>query len=291
MKKNWIKGIIGTVTVLALAACGGQTGTEDSTGNMNEENSLTESVVSSGKDKVADIQEKGQIVMATTADYPPYEWHLIKDGKDEVVGFEVDIAKAIADELGVELVIKDMDFEGLIPALSTGKVDMVLAGMNPTPKRAESVDFTDIYISQNDVVLIRKEDADKFTTKESLKDAKWATQKSTIQEDFLKEEFADNYLQSVGKWGTAILSLNTKKVDAILMVDNVANRYASENEKLMVADFDIESTPNEAAIAVAKNNEEFLDTLNGILDEMKESGEIDQLILDNVQLMEENTAE
>lgn len=291
MKKNWIKGIIGTVTVLALAACGGQTGTEDSTGNMNEENSLTESVGSSGKDKVADIQEKGQIVMATTADYPPYEWHLIKDGKDEVVGFEVDIAKAIADELGVELVIKDMDFEGLIPALSTGKVDMVLAGMNPTPKRAESVDFTDIYISQNDVVLIRKEDADKFTTKESLKDAKWATQKSTIQEDFLKEEFADNYLQSVGKWGTAILSLNTKKVDAILMVDNVANRYASENEKLMVADFDIESTPNEAAIAVAKNNEEFLDTLNGILDEMKESGEIDQLILDNVQLMEENTAE
>ena len=291
MKKNWIKGIIGTVTVLALAACGGQTGTEDSTGNMNEENSLTESVGSSGKDKVADIQEKGQIVMATTADYPPYEWHLIKDGKDEVVGFEVDIAKAIADELGVELVIKDMDFEGLIPALSTGKVDMVLAGMNPTPKRAESVDFTDIYISQNDVVLIRKEDADKFTTKESLKDAKWATQKSTIQEDFLKEEFADNYLQSVGKWGTAILSLNTKKVDAILMVDNVANRYASENEKLMVADFDIESTPNEAAIAVAKNNKEFLDTLNGILDEMKESGEIDQLILDNVQLMEENTAE
>ena len=291
MKKNWIKGIIGTVTVLALAACGGQTGTEDSTGNMNEENSLTESVGSSGKDKVADIQEKGQIVMATTADYPPYEWHLIKDGKDEVVGFEVDIAKAIADELGVELVIKDMDFEGLIPALSTGKVDMVLAGMNPTPKRAESVDFTDIYISQNDVVLIRKEDADKFTTKESLKDAKWATQKSTIQEDFLKEEFADDYLQSVGKWGTAILSLNTKKVDAILMVDNVANRYASENEKLMVADFDIESTPNEAAIAVAKNNEEFLDTLNGILDEMKESGEIDQLILDNVQLMEENTAE
>lgn len=290
MKKNWLKGIIGAVTVLTLAACGGQTGAGGAAQSDGSANSTTESVAG-GKDKLAEIQAKGELVMATTADYPPYEWHLIKDGKDEVVGFEIDIAKAVAEELGVTLSIKDMDFDGLIPALSTGKVDMVLAGMNPTPKRAESVDFTDIYISQNDVVLIRKEDADKYNSKESLKDAKWATQKSTIQEDFLKEEFADSYLQSVGKWGTAILSLNTGKVDAILMVDNVANRYAKENDKLMVANLDIESTPNEAAIAVAKNNEAFLTKLDEILDGMKESGKIDQLILDNVQLMEENSAE
>lgn len=290
MKKNWIKGIIGTISVLALAACGGETGTGDSSEVVGSTDSSTE-VVLTDDSKLADIQEKGELVMATTADYPPYEWHLVKDGKDEIVGFEIDIARAIAEELGVELVVKDMDFNGLIPALSTGKVDIVLAGMNPTPKRAESVDFTDIYISQKDVVLIRKEDADKYTSKESLKDAKWATQKSTIQEEFIQEEFADSYLQSVGKWGTAILSLNTKKVDAILMVDNTAGRYAEENDGLMIAELDIESTPNEAAVAVAKNNGSLLEKVNEIIDEMKASGEIDQLILDNVQLMEENTIE
>lgn len=290
MKKNWIKGILGTMSILALAACGGETGTGDSSEGMGSANSETE-VVLTDDSKLADIQEKGELVMATTADYPPYEWHLVKDGKDEIVGFEIDIAKAIADEIGVELVIKDMDFDGLIPALTTGKVDIVLAGMNPTPKRAESVDFTDVYISQKDVVLIRKEDADKYTSKESLADAKWATQKSTIQEDFIKEEFADSYLQSVGKWGTAILSLNSKKVDAILMVDNTAGRYADENENLMIAELDIESSPNEAAVAVAKNNGSLLAKVNEIIDEMKASGDIDQLISDNVQLMEENTIE
>lgn len=290
MKKNWIKGIIGTISVLTLAACGGETGTSDSSQSISSAESESE-VVLMDDSKLADIQEKGELIMATTADYPPYEWHLVKDGKDEIVGFEIDIAKAIAEKIGVELVVKDMDFDGLIPALTAGKVDIVLAGMNPTPKRAESVDFTDVYISQKDVVLIRKEDADKYTSKESLKDAKWATQKSTIQEEFIQKEFPDSYLQSVGKWGTAILSLNTKKVDAILMVDNTASRYADENENLMIAELDIESTPNEAAVAVAKNNGSLLMKVNEIIDEMKESGDIDQLISENVQLMEDNTIE
>lgn len=283
MKKNWIKGLVGLVSIAMLAACGADTNSGTDSSAISGEESTS--------DKLADIQERGKLIIATTADYPPYEWHLVKDGKDEIVGFDIDIAKAIADELGVDLEVKDMDFDGLIPALSTGKVDLVIAGMNPTPKREESVDFTDIYISTQDVVLIREEDAEKFTSPESLSDAKWATQKSTIQEDFLKEEYADAYLQSVGKWGTAILSLNTGKVDAILMVETVANQYAKQNDNLVIADFDIESEPNEAAIAVQKGNEDFLETVNGILNELQESGAVDQLILDNVQLMEENTTE
>lgn len=283
MKKNWVKGLVGLVSIAMLAACGADTNSGTDSSAISGEESTS--------DKLADIQERGKLIIATTADYPPYEWHLVKDGKDEIVGFDIDIAKAIADELGVDLEVKDMDFDGLIPALSTGKVDLVIAGMNPTPKREESVDFTDIYISTQDVVLIREEDAEKFTSPESLSDAKWATQKSTIQEDFLKEEYADAYLQSVGKWGTAILSLNTGKVDAILMVETVANQYAKQNDNLVIADFDIESEPNEAAIAVQKGNEDFLETVNGILNELQESGAVDQLILDNVQLMEENTTE
>jgi arginine/lysine/histidine transporter system substrate-binding protein len=279
MKKTWLKGVMVLMSMAVLAACGANEGaSSDSSANTS-------------KDKLTQIQDKGELVIATTADYPPYEWHLVKDGKDEIVGFDIDIANEIATELGVELIVKDMDFDGLIPALSTGKVDLVIAGMNPTPERAESVDFTDIYVTTKDVVLIRKEDGEKYTSPESLNDAKWATQKSTIQEDFLKEAYADNYLQSVGKWGTAILSLNTGKVDAILMVETVANQYAKENDNLMVANLDIASEANEAAIAVQKGNEAFLETVNGILNDLQEAGKVDELILKNVQLMEENSSE
>ena len=221
----------------------------------------------------------------------------IPDFPEEGIIFR-DITSVLQDADGLQLAIdtmqdlvKDMDFDGLIPALSTGKVDLVIAGMNPTAERAESVDFTDIYVTTEDVVLIRKEDGEKYTSPESLDDAKWATQKSTIQEDFLKEAYADNYLQSVGKWGTAILSLNTGKVDAILMVETVANQYAKENDNLMVANLDIASEANEAAIAVQKGNEAFLTTVNGILNDLQEAGKVDELILKNVQLMEENSSE
>lgn len=286
MKKNLMKWVMGAVSVLTLAACGagGGSGTADSGSAAGEPSQATGG-------KLADIQEKGKLVVGTSADYPPYEWHLVKDGKDEIVGFDIDIAEAIAEELGVEVEIQDMDFNGLLPALSTGKVDMVIAGMNPTPERAESVDFTDIYVTTKDVVLIREEDAEKYQTAEDLQAAKWATQKATIQEDFLKENFADSYLQSVGKWGTAIMSLNTGKVDAILMVETVANQYVEQNDNLTIADVDLGSTPNEAAIAVAKNSGEFLETVNGILNELQENGTVDQLILENTELMEANTTE
>ena len=277
MKNNWVKGLLGIMSILALTACGDSEAAETGTGGT-------------APTTVADIQEKGELVVVTSADYPPYEWHLVKDGKDTVVGFDIDIAQKIADELEVELVINDMDFNGLIPAVSTGKADLVIAGMNPTPERAENVDFTDVYVTTQDVVLIKKEDQDKFNSPESLKEMKWATQKATIQEDFLKESYPDSYLQSVGKWGAAILSLTTGKVDGILMVETVANQYAKSNEDLAVAEIDLGSEPNQAAIAVQKGSDDLLTTVNDILKGMQTDGTIDELIEKNTQLMEDNNA-
>lgn len=277
MANNWVKGLLGVMSILVLAGCGNSEAAGTNTGDT-------------ASTTIAEIQEKGELVVATSADYPPYEWHLVKEGKDTIVGFDMDIAQNIADELGVELVISDMDFNGLIPAVSTGKADLVIAGMNPTPERSENVDFTDVYVTTKDVVLIKKEDQDKYTSTESLKGMKWATQKATIQEEFLKETYPDAYLQSVGKWGAAILSLTTGKVDGILMVETVANQYAKSNEDLAVAEIDLGSEPNQAAIAVQKGNEDFLETVNGLLKDMQEDGTVDELIEKNVQLMEEQAA-
>ena len=275
MKKGFMKMVLGTMSLLALAACGNTSETAD--------NAATD-----GSSALQEIKDSGKLVVGTCADYPPYEWHLVQDGEDKIIGFDVDIAQTIADELGVELEVIDMDFDGLIPALSTGKVDMIIAGMNPTEERKKSVDFTDIYFTQKDALVIKSEDADDIRSEKDLKKASLATQKATIQETYLLENFPDAEIQSVPKLNTAILYLVTGKVDAVLMVETVARRYVEENEGLEIADFDVASTPNESAIAVAKDSEDFLDAVNDILDEMEDSGKIEELIRTNIEIMDEN---
>ena len=277
MKKGFMKMVLGTMSLLALAACGNTSGTANSAAEADG--------------ALQEIKDSGKLVVGTCEDYPPYEWHLIKAGKDEIIGFDIDIAQAIADELGVELEIKDMDFDGLIPALSTGKIDMIIAGMNPTDERKQSVDFTDIYYTQKDALVIKSEDAENIQSENDLKKASLATQKATIQETYLLENFPDAEIQSVPKLNTAILSLVTGKVDAVLMVETVAKQYVEQNEGLEIAGFDVASTPNESAIAVAKDNKDFLDAVNDILDEMKESGQIEELMRTNIEIMDENTVE
>ena len=279
MKKGFMRMVLGTMSLLALAACGNTSGTANSAATDGSSGALQE------------IKDSGKLVVGTCADYPPYEWHLVQDGEDKIIGFDIDIAQTIADELGVELEVIDMDFDGLIPALSTGKVDMIIAGMNPTEERKQSVDFTDIYYTQKDALVIKSEDAKNIRSENDLKKSSLATQKATIQEEYLLGNFPDAEIKSVPKWNTAILYLVTGKADAVLMVETVARRYVEENEGLEIADFDVSSTPNKSAIAVANDSADFLDAVNDILDEMKESGQIEELMRTNIEIMDENTVE
>ena len=176
MKKGFMRMVLGTMSLLALAACGNTSGTANS-------------AATDGSSALQEIKDSGKLVVGTCADYPPYEWHLVQDGEDKIIGFDIDIAQAIADELGVELEVMDMDFDGLIPALSTGKVDMIIAGMNPTEERKQSVDFTDIYYTQKDALVIKSEDAKDIRSENDLKKSSLATQKATIQEDVLAGKF------------------------------------------------------------------------------------------------------
>jgi polar amino acid transport system substrate-binding protein len=276
LKKGLMKMVLGTMSLLALAACGNTSG-------------IGNSAATDGSSALQEIKDSGKLVVGTCADYPPYEWHLVQDGEDNIIGFDIAIAQTIADELGVELEVVDMDFDGLIPALSAGEVDMVIAGMNPTEERKESVDFTDIYYTQKDALVIKSEDAKDIRSEDDLKKASLATQTATIQETYLLENFPDAEIQSVPKWNTAILNLVTGKADAVLMVETVAKRCVEENEGLELADFDLASTPNESAIAVAKGSEDLLDAVNDILDEMEDSGKIEELMRTNIEIMDENS--
>lgn len=119
-------------------------------------------------DSLQKVKERGTLIVGTSADNPPKEYIRMNNGKEEIVGFDIDIAKRIAEELGVELKVTNMKFDGLIPSLQQGDFDMALAGFNPTPERKKVVSFSDSYHNLPFVILTTKDKTDNFTTLDTL---------------------------------------------------------------------------------------------------------------------------
>lgn len=232
--------------------------------------------------------DKKKIVLGTSADYPPYEFHKIIDGKDTVVGFDVEIAKEIAKDLGADLEINEMKFDGLLAAISTKKVDMVLAGMNPTPERSKSVDFSNIYYTADHSVMVKKENKDKFKDKSSFKGVKVGVQKGSIQENLAKEQLEGADLKMLGKVTELILDLQNNKVDAIVVETPVAKAYADKNKDIDITGvtFNINKEEQGSAVAVAKGNEELKKSINKTLDRLIKEGKIDEFVVNANKLVE-----
>lgn len=271
MKKGILKTVLATALVGIMAfSVVGCTKKNDSTGAAG-----TTSVV----DK---IKKSGKLVLATSADYPPYEFHKSVDGKDTIVGFDIEIAKSIAKKLGVELEISDMKFDGLIAALKTNKADLVIAGMNPTDERKQSVDFSNIYYTATQYVVVRAEDKAKYTSLESLAGKAIGVQKGSVQEGLAKDQIKDSQRQAVGKIPDVILNLKNKKVEAAIVEGPVAKLYVEKNSDLAISDakFDLNPAEQGSAIAVAKGSDDLLKLINETLDELKKDNKIDQLVID-----------
>ena len=140
------------------------------------------------------IQESGELVVGLSADYAPFEFHATVDGVDTVVGFDVAIAEKIAADLGVKLKIEELGFDALLGALKTGKIDMVISGMNATPEREKEVNFTDGYMTVTQKVIVRKADADRFASLAELNGANIGVQKQSDQEALAQVELPDSNL-------------------------------------------------------------------------------------------------
>lgn len=254
-----------------LVACGKPKEAASKEKNNKEESTKAESYTLEG------IKNKGVLVLGTSADYPPFEFHTMINGKDEIVGFDIEVAKYIAEQLGVELEIKDMSFDKLLGALSTGMVDVVLAGMNPDPKREKEVNFTDIYYEANHAVLISKDKESDIATIEDLNGKKIGVQIGTTQEKFAKESIKDATVVSLETNPDIVMNLKTNKIDGAIMELPVAKSFASVNEDLMVVDgITIDSNSGGVAIAIKKDNDELTEKLNEILADAKDKGLIDK---------------
>lgn len=236
--------------------------------------------------KLGDIKKAGKIVLGTAADYPPYEFHKLIDGKDEIVGFDIEIAKIIAKELGVELDIVDMKFEGLLPALVTDDIDFIVAGMVADEERSKTVDFSVPYYQAEQKMVVRMEDKDKFKGPEDLVGLPVGAQKTTIQEEIAFEKFAESEYVGLSKITDLVLELQNKKIDAVLLAEPVANAYAKQNDKIFMADISL-GQEDGVSVAVNKGNEEFLAEIDTILQKIIEDGTVDKLIAEATLLAEE----
>ncbi|MBF8984805.1 transporter substrate-binding domain-containing protein [Lutibacter sp. B2] len=233
-------------------------------------------------DTLKKVKDSGKLVIGTCADYPPYEFHKNIDGKDAIVGFDIEIARAIANDLGVELEIKDMKFDGLLAALKTGNIDLISAGMSPTPDRAKEVDFTNTYYTDIQKILVRAEDVDKLKKLEDFNEKNLGVQKASIQEDLAKAEMPTAKLKSLGKITDLVLELKNKKVEGIVLVAPVADAYAKQNDDLVVLDMILGE--DSVAIAVDKGNESFIKEINKTVDRLQSEKTIEKLIKEATEL-------
>lgn len=284
--KKTMKSSIAMMCVLALGigltGCSTQAGTEAPKATSTE----TTAAAPVTPDQLAAIKEKGKIVLGTSADYPPYEFHKTIDGKDTIVGFDIEIAKAVAAGLGVELEIVDMKFEGLLPALMGGKIDFIVAGMNPTDERKKSVDFSMEYYEAHQTLLVLSDQKDTLNTLESFKGKVVGVQKGTLQEQIAADQFKDSETKAIGKIPDLIMELKTGKIDGILLADTVAKSYVTNNPDLAINGMDLGSEGG-VAIAMPKGNPELTGAVNKTLEALISEGKVDQWITD-ANLMVEN---
>ncbi|WP_193372407.1 ABC transporter substrate-binding protein [Ornithinibacillus scapharcae] len=245
--KKFILGILVLLVAGILAACG--------TGEANS------------SEKV----DKKVLKMATSADFPPFESY---DSEGKFIGFDVELAQAIADELGYELQIEDMDFDGLIGSLQAKRVDMVLAGMSATEERRQNVDFSASYHSSGEMFISKQED--KFQDLASLEGKIVGVQLGTIQEegaDLLAEEYGFE-VKKVDSASILIQELSSNRIDVAYMDKTVATGYIN-SQGLVGFDDPTTSSPG-MAIAFPKGSE-LVDEVDAILKKFEEDGTLQEL--------------
>ncbi|MEW4353631.1 transporter substrate-binding domain-containing protein [Streptococcus pneumoniae] len=238
------------VTAFSMAACGSST--------------------NAGVDA---IKSKGKLVVATSPDYAPFEFQTLVDGKNKVVGADMDLAQAIADELGVKLEISTMSFDNVLTSLQAGKADLAISGLAVTDERKAVFDFSESYYDTKISLLVRKADLDKYASLEAFDGVSVAAQKGSIPESMVKEQLPKANLISLTNMGEAINELQAGKVEAVNLDEPVALSYAAQNKDLAVAKVALKTTGGDAnAVAMPKGSDELKEVVDKVVKKVKAEG-------------------
>ena len=227
---------------------------------------------SSSTDSLSKIKSAKKIVWGTNAAFVPFE----SNGGDKVVGVDADIAAKIAEKIGVELVVSDMEFDSLPAALASGKIDMIGAGFTKNDERAKTMDFSSEYFTARQVVIVRADDT-AITDADALKGKTLGAQNGTTGDLYVASEIDGATVQRYDNIALAAEDLKNGKVDAVIADDVPAQIIVSQVGGLKIAD--VQPYDDEKyAFAVRKGDEALLKEINAVIDDMVASGEIQTLV-------------
>ena len=230
------------------------------------------------------IKDSGKLVVGTEAQYAPYEF---KDLDASFVGCDMWLAQQIADSLGVKLEIVDMSFDGIIPAVQSGQVDLGIAAFTNTPERAKEIDFSNLYETSAQLLIVKAGNADVYSTKESLAGQKVGAQKGTIQSQLIQSALPDSELFELEKYPALALEVQNGNI-AGLVVDQAVGEslVATSNGGLEVSNFAF--TAEEASfgksVVIAKGNEDLVAAVNQVIDKVTSDGSYQKAYDDAVKL-------
>ena len=277
--KKFLAMTMALAMVLSLAACGGNSGSksEGSAASAGSASSAGASASASTSEPAALATiEEGKLIMSTNASFPPYE---MTDDSGKIVGIDAEIAEAIANKLGLELVIDDMDFDAALLAAQQGKSDMVMAGVTVNEDRLLVMDFSDSYATGVQVVIV-KEGSD--VTMDNLGEKMIGAQRGTTGYIYASDTpenggYGEDHVIAYDNGATAVQALKNGQVDCVIIDNAPAQEYVKANPGLTILDG--EWVTEEYAIGMAKGNTALVEAVNGALAELTADGTV-QAILD-----------
>ena len=257
------------LSVCALTACGGTTeepAEEETEAVEVEETAETEETAEAATFTTV---EEGKLHMATNAAFPPYEM-TADDGSFE--GIDVEVATAIAEVLGLELVVDDMDFDAALIAAQNGKSDMVMAGVTVNEERQAVMDFSDSYATGVQVIII-KEGSD--ITLDNLGDQQIGTQRGTTGYIYCSGDYGEDHVVSYDNGITAVQALQNGQVDCVVIDSAPAQALVAANQGLTI--LDTEYVTENYAIGFPKGSD-LLDYVNEALAQLIADGTVQSIV-------------
>ncbi|MCI5572864.1 MAG: transporter substrate-binding domain-containing protein [Faecalibacterium prausnitzii] len=272
MKKISRRGFLAaaglSVAALALTACGGSASSVASSAAASSVAGSAAASAGAAGDLATVVA--GKLTMATNATFPPYE---MTTDSGEIEGIDVDTAKAIAEKLGLELQIDDMDFDAALLSVQQGKADIVMAGVTVTDERKAVMDFSDSYATGIQSIIVPN-DSD-IASPDDLAGKKIGTQRGTTGYIYCSDDFGEDSVVAYDNGLTAVQALNNGQVDAVVIDDAPAKEYVAANPGLKV--LDTSYAEEDYAIGMAKGSA-LEDAVNKALEELKADGTLQSIV-------------
>ena len=264
-----LMSVMAAAGVLSLAGC--SSNTSASTASASTASSTAASASAAAANKLETIQSNGKLVIALEGAWQPWSFH---DESDTLVGYDVEVSRAIAEKLGLELQIDDMDFDAALLSVQQGKADIVMAGVTVTDERKAVMDFSDSYATGIQSIIV-PEGSD-ITSPDDLAGKKIGTQRGTTGYLYCSDDFGEDAVVAYDNGLTAVQALNNGQVDAVVIDNEPAKAYVESNPGLKI--LDTSYAEEDYAIGMNKSNTALLEAVNAALEELKADGTLQAIV-------------